>query len=380
MTTAAAVGKKSNKAFMLLSALGILFVIDSHMGPNFSLILKFFPYDSFFMPMFAFISGYFFSEKHIRSWKQVLQFSVKKVKTLMVPYFLWIVFYGIVVNVLSCLNLFEISDFSLIDLVYNIATSGTSFYFNDPAWFVPLLFCVIISYTLIRKVFDRCWDHYIAMILFILLGTGALAFTQTESFRHILLMPVKVLVFLQYYHLGILFKEKLEKQFDKLNPIVICALSVAVNYVLISIYGTNIGVPMYATLDGYAMNNHIIPLIAAAAGIAFWLKICKCLASVLGQSKILNFISDNTFFFMTHHLAVKHIFLGILIVLQSLGLCELPGFQMDHYRMYAWYNYKESFLLSVLCPLFTMIVLSIFCTVFLKLQKKAAAICSKIHG
>lgn len=50
---------KSNKAFMLLSAFGIIFVLDSHCGAVLG-FARLFPYDSFFMPMFVFISGYFF--------------------------------------------------------------------------------------------------------------------------------------------------------------------------------------------------------------------------------------------------------------------------------------------------------------------------------
>ena len=57
--------RKDNKAFMILSAFGIMFVVDSHIGSNMPFFTQVFPYDSFFMPMFVFISGYFFSEKHL---------------------------------------------------------------------------------------------------------------------------------------------------------------------------------------------------------------------------------------------------------------------------------------------------------------------------
>ncbi len=50
---------KSNKKFMLLSAIGILMVVDHHTWITFNLFGDFIPYNSFFMPMFVFISGYF---------------------------------------------------------------------------------------------------------------------------------------------------------------------------------------------------------------------------------------------------------------------------------------------------------------------------------
>ena len=57
-TAAGNAGSKENKAFMILSALGILFVVDEHLGRPIAFLSQIFPYDSFFMPMFVFISGY----------------------------------------------------------------------------------------------------------------------------------------------------------------------------------------------------------------------------------------------------------------------------------------------------------------------------------
>lgn len=39
---------KSNKPFMILSALGILFVVDCHSGNGIGFFTSVFPYDSFF--------------------------------------------------------------------------------------------------------------------------------------------------------------------------------------------------------------------------------------------------------------------------------------------------------------------------------------------
>ena len=368
MANLSSTGKKTNKAFMLLSALGILFVLDSHIGPNFSLYLVVFPYGSFYMPMFAFISGYFFSEKHIASWNHVASFTVRKIKGLLIPYFGWIVFYGIVTAIFRYFDILEIGNVSFIDLLHNIATGGTSYYFNDPAWFVPLLFCVIVGYSILRKVFRNHWNHYAAMIIFVLLGAGAVALSQTDFRTHNTFMLMKIPVFLQYYHLGVLFKEKLEVHFDRWNPILVCAAAAGVNLILIRIYGRNIEFPLYATMDGFELNAPFLPFITSITGIAFWLKLCKLLAPALGQNKCLNFISENTFFFMTHHLAVKHIWLGALIALHNAGTNLLPGVDISQYRKYAWYVYSGSFLQSSLCLLFTITALICLCGIYLTLK------------
>lgn len=379
MQPAATVGKKSNKAFMILSALGILFVIDSHVGPDFSILTVVFPYGSFYMPMFAFISGYFFSEKHLQSWKHVLQFTVRKIRVLLVPYFLWILFYIVVTAIFRYLDVLEIGAVSPVDLIYSIATGGTSLAFNDPAWFVPLLFCVIVSYTLIRKLFGSHWNHFLAMAVFALLGAGAVALSQTELRIYRMLMLLKAPCFLQYYHLGVLFRNKLEKRFDACSPVLVCISAAAINLLLISVYGRNIAFPLYATMEGYTLNAPFLPLITSITGTAFWLKISKALVPVLGQNRLVNFLSDNTFFLMTHHLAVKHIFLGILIGIHNAGWMDFSGIDQSQFRMYAWYAYNDSFLWALTCLVFTVALLVPLCALFLKLQDRCLTCCRPLY-
>ena len=74
---------KSNKKFMLLSAIGIFMVVDHHTFTAFNILGDFLPYNSFFMPMFVFISGYF---NKVNGSTNLWTYFVKKVKTLLVPY------------------------------------------------------------------------------------------------------------------------------------------------------------------------------------------------------------------------------------------------------------------------------------------------------
>ena len=69
---------------MLLSALGIFFVVDMHAGSPFGIFNSIFNYESFFMQMFVFISGYFFKEKNLQTpFKYIWKNTVK----LMIPFF-----------------------------------------------------------------------------------------------------------------------------------------------------------------------------------------------------------------------------------------------------------------------------------------------------
>ena len=74
---------KSNKKFMLLSAIGIFMVVDHHTFTAFNLFGDFLPYNSFFMPMFVFISGYF---NKVDASTKLHTYILKKIRTLLLPY------------------------------------------------------------------------------------------------------------------------------------------------------------------------------------------------------------------------------------------------------------------------------------------------------
>jgi len=59
-------------------------VVDDHCGQKLGLMTSLFPYNSFYMPMFMFISGYFFKETN------TLRENVGKVvRRVLIPYLLW---------------------------------------------------------------------------------------------------------------------------------------------------------------------------------------------------------------------------------------------------------------------------------------------------
>ncbi len=59
--------KKYNYTFGTLSAFGIIFVVLGHVGAETLTIDNWFTYYSFHMPLFIFISGYFFDVSNIKN-------------------------------------------------------------------------------------------------------------------------------------------------------------------------------------------------------------------------------------------------------------------------------------------------------------------------
>lgn len=346
---------------MILSALGILFVIDNHLGNGIGFFTQVFPYDSFFMPMFVFISGYFFSDKHSQSWSSFIHFTKKKFTTSMIPFLFWVLFYGILTTIFQIFDIFQIGKTDPVDLIYNLLTSGGSFAFNDSAWFVPMLFGVIISYCFIRKVFMNCWNNYTATALFALLGAVSVFLAEKGLITPKLYMLYKVSFFLQFYQLAVLFRDKLESQFDSLSTLSVCLTSIVCNLIMLAIYGNKIEFPLCGSMQGFQSANPFLPLITSITAIAFWLKIAKGLVPLLGESKIVNYISNHTAFLMTHHLLVKHLFIGILLLLYKCGISMFAAIDIDTYKTDAWYMYEEHQWCVIACFLFTVITCILLC-------------------
>lgn len=89
--------EKSNKQFMILSAIGIIQVVMCHLAPDVKLTGYIFPYTSFFMPMFVFISGYFYS---VKKEEHIFKTIWEKFKKIMLPFLIINLCYGIINTIL----------------------------------------------------------------------------------------------------------------------------------------------------------------------------------------------------------------------------------------------------------------------------------------
>lgn len=361
--------KKNNKGFMILSFLGILFVIDAHLGSSIGFFTDIFPYDSFFMPMFVFISGYFYRESHSATYRDVLKYIIHKIKTLLCPYLFWVFAYGVFTCILRSLGLIKFSNISIATVLVEIVSSGWSYGFNDPSWFVPMLFCICVFYCLLRKVFGKLWNDAVIMFLLIFLGAWAISVSKTDfnTARHYML--IKVSFFLQFYHMGLVFKKRIEPIFDRINTVLLCIVATIFNIILISIYGQDISFPNCATMGNFRTNNLLLPLLTSISGIAFWLKISKALIPVLGCDPIVNYISANTFSIMTHHLTFKWIFNGFLLVGKKCGIKVLSSVDSSKFVSDPWYFFNQQPWACIACFLFIIAASFIFCHILQRIRQ-----------
>ena len=78
--------QNKNKPFQILTGIAILLVVCGHLDLRVLTIGDLFPYYSFHVMIFLFVSGYFYKEKNETN---LLQYIIRKAKHLLLPYFLW---------------------------------------------------------------------------------------------------------------------------------------------------------------------------------------------------------------------------------------------------------------------------------------------------
>lgn len=101
----------------------------------------------------------------------------------------------------------------------------------------------------------------------------------------------------------------------------------------------NGGAPLYEQVWSKFTSFTFMPYIVGFLGIAFWLRITRILTPVIGKSKIINLIADNTFSIMVNQ------FLGFMLV-KAFYACGFKytdflfqDFNWEAYHTDIWYYY-----------------------------------------
>lgn len=81
----------------------------------------------------------------------------------------------------------------------------------------------------------------------------------------------------------------------------------------------------------------ITPIITSIIGILFWMKVAEILEPAIGQSKIINYIGNNTYDIMLHH--IFWIFALNIIILKISEIFNLSGFNVEKFKNNIYYFY-----------------------------------------
>ena len=128
----------------------------------------------------------------------------------------------------------------------------------------------------------------------------------------------RILFLYPSYQMGQFYKKKLEKH-DTMGNLVYFAIVMGVQTLLQ--IGCNGLAFSSVWCTGFA-NGPLVPYVTIVTGIAFWLRIAKVAAPVIGRSRVIRFLGQNTYTVMMHHVLVFMLIKMILAgVAAGTGLC-----------------------------------------------------------
>lgn len=263
-----------NVAFGILSALAMLMIVTGHQGYDILTVGGLFPYYSFHVPLFMFISGYFYRDEEEG---QPLSYLKKKAKRLLLPYLIWNVVYGLLAAALRAFGGFAMGEaISLKTLFVMPFLNGYQFILNYAAWFVPVLFIVEVMNLCMRLLLRRLHVNSECLILASALAVGMLVvqFAIEGRVWGLYKTPGRILFLYPCFQMGQFYKKKLEQR-DTLSNVPYFAIVLGVQ-VLLHLCCNGLA---YSSVwvTGFA-NGPVIPYVTAVSGIAFWLRVSKILA------------------------------------------------------------------------------------------------------
>lgn len=347
MSVVAEARNKTNKKFMVLSAIGIFMVVDHHTFTAINLFGDYIPYNSFFMPMFVFISGYF---NKVGTDTKLLSYIGKKAKTLLLPYAgisLLVFVIQQLINLLKTGEIVPLPSGYLLYVLERVITSGSPFQLVTPMWFVISLFFTLLFYALLKKLLNKIWNSFCVFGIFTVLHFAVvyLAKTVQPESLHPFLLPLKVLFLLPFLELGIIYKKYLEGKLTGLSggwKIGLLILLLMVNVIRTS-YLPNAYDVAFDSIDelaGFTSPFFVTPMLSSVVGILFWLTLTDLIAKPLYESRFVNYMSCNTFWIMGLHILFFNIFNCILMFADR--IIDLPYFDAEAFRESEWYFWEIS--------------------------------------
>ena len=315
-----------NQTFQYLEALAIIMVIYDHVGTRIGFLSSIFPYNSFYMPLLVFISGYFYHKKPIK------KYLIHKTKKLFLPYMVWNIIGNGIAYILKRLGIVDwYCSINLSSLKYCLINGPLSS-INGASWFVIMLFYVSIVYNIFSNIFKtHSLERDIVFLMgYIGIGSGALVLCMKGYNTGIYLPILKTAFYLQFYHIGYFFHNYLETYVQSLKKTKVCLGCIFINVVLTCIYGGDINFIATSGMGNFKL--WYLPLITSITGILFWYMVMDFLAKKIGEHYLIDFIAQNTFTIMETHLLFVNIPNFYVFFRIMKGIQSYPDFDIQRFR------------------------------------------------
>ena len=337
--------KDKNFTFVTLSAIGIILILLGHLDYDILTFNGIFPYYSYHVMIFVFISGYFYKQEDEDAPGG---FIIRKLKKLLIPYLLYNLAYGLLTSFLLHTGFCFGEKISLYNLFIAPFIGGHQFGLNAPGWFIPALFLLEICDMIARLIGNRISkilkteiNEWLWMILYLLIGVLVVFLAKRGSVYDLYKLPGRLMLMAPSFELGRLYKKKLEKH-DFLPSVIYFPVLFIVNIILITLHGGLAYSTVWVTGFGGSV---VTPFVTAFTGIALWLRIAKIIAKRIGQDgmsrRCIEAIGENTFHICLNHLFVFFLINEIYVTINRIS-CLFPDLDRSMLHNDIYYTYCPS--------------------------------------
>lgn len=303
-------------SFKMLYVLGIFMIVDGHIGSFDYLDLGgLLRYQNYHIAIFMFVSGYFLNLS--RSYKD---FFKRKLMRLLLPLYLWNIFYGFLCWYLNSRQDFALGgDLNLNNLLLAPLTDGHQFIYNMASWFiVPLFLVQTISFMILKpfaEIKEEKFQSRTSIIFFILsLFIACICVphaVDNQGARNLLLTFYRTIYFMPAFALGFCYRHFIEKH-DTLNSPAYFIIILSVISCLEVLFPNYNHVPSWLDF----INEPMIAIYAISLlSIMFWVRVARVLSPLIEKSSALMYCANHTFDIMMHHfigfMCIKFIFYNL---------------------------------------------------------------------
>lgn len=309
----------------ILKALAILLVVSGHL--EFSLLGMFTPY-SFQLALFFFISGCLFKDKYLNDIKT---FVGRRVKSLLVPYFLYNLFYlGVTILIAKVTGKFWGMPISLKNFFITPFLNGHQFDLSCPMWFVTQLFMTMIAFLLIFKLLNKITTNkFTHLAFFTITGIAAIPLCKwlepASPPPPLILVIIRTMFSMFFVYLGYFYTHYIKDNYNIFTPkwlgsmIVLQSILWLFNRDYDPVHGIGLSyVLVWARFD----EQLIVPVITSITGIWASLFTVKILYPYLKDIKLIQYMGKVTYHIMANHLLVMYIITAILLHINNIPITE----------------------------------------------------------
>ena len=322
---------KFNSEMNLLKMIGIVHVVVSHIYAQLFSVLR--QSYSFHMPLFYFISGYFYNQDHEKEKGKYIWSKFKKNVGLFYFYYFIMIIFSLLIFKKYSISLGVISWYTVFVKPFTVGPGNPGFLMG-PAWFVLSLFLVqgtfIFLFPLIKKIFKKTLYQ---ILFFLILGVGSIYIgNQVWSRNEFVVMILRTNIGIMFYYLGYFYKKNIENKVDIFNGKILFLSLLLMSLLIVT--GINLKFSFVSMEFG---GQVLIPTTTSIIGIYISIFIAKSLDKLIkNENDILHIIGKNSLYIMIFQFLV--FFIISLIFFKAYHILD------DFYGLLTLYPYCPSFI------------------------------------